>query len=114
MNLTRSAKGDGLPLCVAATKVDGLVMALTRFSHSYNYRSAVLHGYAKLVTDEEEKVWAMKLITNSVVPDRWGHTRIPPSASEVASTAILRVKVVDGSGKIPDIGFLNKPREKRK
>ena len=54
MNLARASDGQGLPLCITATKVDGLILALTPFSHSYNYRSAVLHGYGTLVTDEEE------------------------------------------------------------
>lgn len=100
MNLARSNAGEGLPICIASSKVDGLVMSLTPNSHSYNYRSVVLHGYAKLVTDEEEKLWAMKLITNSVVADRWDNTRVPPDRAEMSSTVILRVNVVDGSGKI--------------
>lgn len=99
MNLARKTEGDGLPICVAATKVDGLVLSLTPFSHSYNYRSAVLHGYASLVTDEAEKKWALELITNSVVPDRWDNTRVPADGGEMSSTVILKVKVVDGSGK---------------
>lgn len=99
-----SASSQGLPICVAATKVDGLVLALTPNSHSYNYRSAVLHGYATLVESVEEKVWAMELITNSVVPDRWSNSRIPPDGAEMQSTNILRVKVVNASGKVRDGG----------
>ncbi|KAL4795108.1 hypothetical protein BDV19DRAFT_363622 [Aspergillus venezuelensis] len=102
MNLARASEGDGLPICVAASKVDGLVLSLTPNSHSYNYRSAILHGYAKLVTDEAEKLWAMELITNSVLSDRWKHSRIPPDRAEMSSTVILKVRVVDGSGKIRD------------
>ena len=98
------ASPQGLPICVAATKVDGLVLALTPNSHSYNYRSAVLHGYASLVESVEEKVWAMELITNSVVPNRWANSRIPPDGAEMQSTNVLRVKVVSGSGKIRDGG----------
>lgn len=64
--------------CDKATHVDGLVLALTPNNHSYNYRSAVLHGYATQVTQTEEKVWAMERITNGVVPDRWENTRVPP------------------------------------
>lgn len=94
--------GDGLPVCVEATKVDGLVLSLTPFSHSYNYRSAVLHGYATVVTSDEEKIWAMKMITNSVVPNRYheGNTRVPPEKVEMSATNILRIRVVDGSGKV--------------
>jgi len=77
MNLSRSSP-KGLPLCVCASKVDGLVLSLTPNSHNYNYRSAVLFGHATLVENTEEKLWAMELITNSVVPDRWRHTRVPP------------------------------------
>jgi len=91
---------NGLPVSIAATKVDGLVLALTPNSHSYNYRSAVLQGYAKAVETDAEKVFAMELITNKVVRDRWANTRIPPDSAEMQSTMILRVKIESGSGKI--------------
>ncbi|KAL2441132.1 hypothetical protein ABEF95_012439 [Exophiala dermatitidis] len=91
---------QGLPVCVAATKVDGLVLSLTPNSHSYNYRSAVLQGYAQPVETDEEKLYAMRLITNKVVDGRWENTRVPPDNVEMTSTTILRVKVETGSGKI--------------
>ena len=62
-NLARKGSGEGqgegggLPLTVAATHLDGLVLSLTPNSHSYNYRSAVVFGHASLVTDAEEKLW---------------------------------------------------------
>lgn len=98
------ASDEGLPVSVAATKVDGLVLALTPFHHSYNYRSAVLCGYAKPVTDKEEKLYAMKIITDSVVPKRWDNSRTPPDSGELSSTTILRVKIASGSGKIRNGG----------
>jgi len=91
---------EGLPVCIAATRVDGYVLALTPFHHSYNYRSAVLHGYAQVVEGDDEKLWAMQLITNSVVPERWENTRTPPNKVERDSTKILRIRVVAGSGKV--------------
>lgn len=111
MNLARESQGQGLPICVAATKMDGLVLSLTPNSHSYNYRSAVLHGYAHVVTDEAEKLYAMELITNSVLPNRWDHSRVPPDRAEMTSTVILRVKVVDGSGKIRDGGVSDEKKD---
>ncbi|KAJ5662149.1 uncharacterized protein N7477_009765 [Penicillium maclennaniae] len=111
MNLARNSEGDGLPICVAASKIDGLILSLTPNSHSYNYRSAILHGYAKLVTDEAEKLWAMELITNSVLTDRWNNTRVPPDKAEMSSTVILKVKVVDGSGKIRDGGVSDERKD---
>lgn len=99
MRLARDSD-KGLPVCIAATKVDGLVLSLTPNSHSYNYRSAVLQGYARPVEDVKEKVWAMEQITNKVVPDRWKSTRVPPDNVEMTSTMILRVSVETGSGKV--------------
>ncbi|CAG8153471.1 unnamed protein product [Penicillium olsonii] len=97
MNLARNCpEGQGLPICVATSK---------------NYRSAILHGYASLVTDEEEKLWAMKLITNSVLEDRWDHSRVPPDRAEMQSTVILKVKIVSGSGKIRDGGVSDERKD---
>lgn len=92
--------GVGLPLTVGASHVDGYVLSLTPNSHSYNYRSAVLFGYATLVTDVAEKNYAMEVITNSVVRDRWRNSRVPPNNAEMQSTSILRVKIKAGSAKI--------------
>lgn len=100
MKKARSTSGKGLPITIAATRVDGIVLSLTPNSHSYNYRSAVLFGYGSLVEDSEEKLWAMQTVTNSVLPSRWDNTRSPPDGSEMASTTILKVKIVNGSGKI--------------
>ncbi|ETS78528.1 hypothetical protein PFICI_10590 [Pestalotiopsis fici W106-1] len=93
-------KEEGLAITVSATHVDGLVLSLTPNSHSYNYRSAVLFGRAVPVTDPAERLWAMELITNGVVPDRWRQSRLPPTAGEQASTGVLRVAVAAGSAKI--------------
>ncbi|TGJ88594.1 hypothetical protein E0Z10_g191 [Xylaria hypoxylon] len=111
INLSRKSSGggdvsgaetepSGLPITIGASHIDGLVLALTPNSHSYNYRSAVLFGHAEIVTDVEEKLWAMELITNSVVRDRYCHTRLPPNNAEMQSTSILRVKIASGSAKI--------------
>ncbi|KAJ4135197.1 hypothetical protein NW768_004818 [Fusarium equiseti] len=105
MNLAQKSMVDGeevqgMPVCVAASHVDGLVLTLATFSHNYNYRSAMLFGYATLVKSDEEKLYAMELISNSVVTDRWKHTRQPPLPSEMQSTNILKVKIVSASAKI--------------
>lgn len=94
------AESQGLPLSVAASHVDGFVLSLTPNSHSFNYRSAVLFGHAAVVTDDDERLYAMQLITDSIVPGRWKHTRVPPNAGEMQSTAVLRVRIAGGSAKI--------------
>lgn len=99
MRLSRDSQ-KGLPVCIAATSVDGLVLSLTPNSHSYNYRSAVLQGYAKPVETDAEKVFAMELITNKVLSNRWKNTRVPPDKVEMTSTMILKVSIETGSAKI--------------
>lgn len=105
--------GEGLPLCVAATKVDGFVLTLTPNTHNYNYRSAVLQGFATIVEDQEEKIWAMELITNSVIPNRYENTRIPPDGAEMQSTRILKLKITGASGKVRE-GVPNDERKDMK
>lgn len=104
MKLPSSTSSDeehpGLPLTIAATHLDGLVLALTPNHHSYNYRSAILHGFALPVTDEAEKLWAMEQITNGVVSSRWDNSRVPPTKAEMVSTQILKVRIVDASAKV--------------
>ena len=60
------ARGDGLPVCVTVTLLDGLVYARSQFHHSANYRSVVAHGVATLVTDETEKRAAMTALVEKV------------------------------------------------
>ena len=108
-NLARSS--EGLPVSIAATKVDGLVLSLTPYSHNYAYRSAVLFGHAHVVTDAEEKLFAMRLITESVMEGRWEGSRTPPNGAELGATAILRVKISGGSGKVADNGPSDKEED---
>ncbi|KAF1938424.1 hypothetical protein EJ02DRAFT_23283 [Clathrospora elynae] len=102
MKLPTSADADpaGIPVCVAASIFDGIKLALTPFNHSCNYRSAVLHGRAQLVTDEAEKNWALHIITDGLVPERWNNSRVPPTKAEMLSTSVLKVTVVSASAKI--------------
>ncbi|TGO79688.1 hypothetical protein BPOR_1905g00010 [Botrytis porri] len=91
---------EGLPMTVAASCLDGLVLALTPNKHSYNYRSAILQGYGQVVEDVDEKLWAMEKITNTVLTDRWENTRVPPTKTEMTTTQILRITPHTASAKI--------------
>ena len=46
-----SALANGAPVCATVTHVDGLVLARSAFHSSMNYRSAVVHGSARIVAD---------------------------------------------------------------
>lgn len=98
-NGNNKSKSGGIPLCICATLLDGLVLALTPNHHSCNYRSALLFGHAHLVTSPPERLHAMAQITNTLVPHRWSQTRYP-SPTELSATGILRVEISSASAKI--------------
>ncbi|MFF3865200.1 bifunctional pyridoxamine 5'-phosphate oxidase family protein/GNAT family N-acetyltransferase [Micromonospora sp. NPDC001898] len=83
-----AARGDGLPVCVAVTLLDGLVYARSQFHHSANYRSVIAHGTAHLVTDAGEKAAAMTALVEKAAAGRSADSR-PPSRRELAETAVL-------------------------
>lgn len=88
----------GAPACVTVTLVDGLVLARSAFHHSMNYRSAVLFGTARLVTDEAEKRAALDALVERLVPGRRAELR-PDHPGEVAGTSVVRFDIEEASGK---------------
>lgn len=101
-NRGRDGGAEGIPVCASASHMDGLVLSLSAFNSSYNYRSVVLFGHATLVTDPDEKLYALELITDSVVPGRWKNSRQPPTSAELQSTSVLKVRIASGSLKFRD------------
>jgi nitroimidazol reductase NimA-like FMN-containing flavoprotein (pyridoxamine 5'-phosphate oxidase superfamily) len=91
---TRFAKAmaPGLPVCLTVTLLDGIVVGRSAFHMSMNYRSAVVHGHASLVTDDEEAVRALEAITDHALPGRWSEVR-PMLDKEAKATAVLRLTV---------------------
>ena len=47
--------GQGIDVCVTVTLVDGLVLARSAFNHSMNFRSVVVFGKAREVTDFRQR-----------------------------------------------------------
>ncbi len=89
-----------LPMTISAAIMDGLVLSLTPFNSSCNYRSATVFGHATVVTDEEEKLWAMELITENIMQGRWAASRTPPNKTEMTTTSILRISIQTASAKV--------------
>ena len=65
-----SALADGAPVCATVTHVDGLVLARSAFHSSMNYRSAVVHGTARIVADEAEKIRLLDAVVDRLLPGR--------------------------------------------
>ncbi|HEX2418917.1 MAG TPA: pyridoxamine 5'-phosphate oxidase family protein, partial [Micromonosporaceae bacterium] len=61
-----AARSGEVPVCVAVTLLDGLVLTRSQFNHSVNYRSVVIHGRARLVTDVAEKRRSLAALVDHV------------------------------------------------
>ena len=88
----------GTEVCVTVTLLDGLVCARSVFHNSMNYRSAVIYGTARLVTDAQERMDAVAAITEHLIPGRWDNSR-QPSRKEMAATAVLALPLAEASVK---------------
>lgn len=89
----------GSTICVTVTLMDGLVLARSLFSHSLNYRSVVLFGRGRLIETDEEKLSALKAISEQMLPGRWDDARLP-SAKELNATRVVAVQIEEASAKI--------------
>ncbi len=90
---------DGTPLCLTVTHLDGIVYARSVFSHSMNYRSAVVFGAARLVTDDTEHEHGLRVIVEHLAPGSWDHARRPTSR-ELAATAVIALDLAEASVKV--------------
>ena len=85
-------------VCVTVTVVDGLVLARSAFHHSMNYRSAVVVGRPRVVTDPDEVRRALDLVVDHVVPGRAATLR-PHTRKELAATRVLALPLHEASVK---------------
>jgi nitroimidazol reductase NimA-like FMN-containing flavoprotein (pyridoxamine 5'-phosphate oxidase superfamily) len=89
----------GIPVCITVTLLDGLVLARSVFNHSMNYRSVVILGRAALVSEPEEKLKALRILSEHIIPSRWDDSR-QPNERELKATSVLRVPIDEFSAKI--------------
>jgi hypothetical protein len=90
---------EGVPVCITVTLLDGLVLARSIFNHSMNYRSVVVLGKATLIDDPAEKIEALRLLSEHIIPGRWADSRLP-NERELKATSILRVPIDEFSAKV--------------
>jgi len=90
---------EGVLVCITVTLLDGLVLARSIFNHSMNYRSVVVLGKATLVDDPGEKIEALRLLSEHIIPGRWADVR-QPNERELKATSILRVPIEEFSAKV--------------
>ncbi|MCC6727551.1 MAG: pyridoxamine 5'-phosphate oxidase family protein [Saprospiraceae bacterium] len=98
----------GIPVCVAVTLLDGLVLARTVFDHSMNYRSVVAFGKTRLVESDEERWLAAERFTEHVIPGRWEEAG-KPTKSDMKKTMFIAVEVEEWSVKFRSHGVSDDP-----
>jgi uncharacterized protein len=89
----------GEEVCIVTTLLDGLVLARSAFMHSMNYRSVVVYGRAREVSDREEKWMAQKALVDQVCAGRSDQVRMPTD-DELRQTTILAVPLEEASAKL--------------
>jgi uncharacterized protein len=104
-----SARG-GLPVCLAVTLLDGIVYGRSHVHHSANYRSVVVFGTARPVTDNVEKRMAMTALVEKVGRGRAADSR-PPTRRELAETAVLAVPLEEVSVRARTGGVVDEPED---
>ena len=90
---------EGVPVCVTVTLLDGLVLARSIFNHSMNYRSVVVLGIARAVTDPAEKLEALRLLSEHILPGRWAESR-QPNDKELKATLVMKLPIEEFSAKV--------------
>jgi nitroimidazol reductase NimA-like FMN-containing flavoprotein (pyridoxamine 5'-phosphate oxidase superfamily) len=100
------ALATGVPICLAVTAWDGMVVARSAFESSIHYRSAVLFGSCTPVANPDRE---FDLITEALLPGRVAELR-PPTARERAATLVVQLPISEWSLKISD-GWPDDPPE---
>jgi uncharacterized protein len=109
-HLLRQAKAPHLELCVTVTLVDGLVLAKAAFNQCVNYRSVVIFGHGREITDLDEKASRLNLLIDHVIPGRSRAIR-PPTEKELRATLLLAVPIDEASAKVRAGGPVDEPED---
>ncbi|MFA1548354.1 pyridoxamine 5'-phosphate oxidase family protein [Actinomadura chokoriensis] len=91
--------GPSQDVCVTVTHLDGIVLARSVFHHSINYRSAVIYGTPRPITDTEAKLIGLQAITEQMAPGQWEVAR-EPTRKELAAVAVLAIPLSEASVKV--------------
>lgn len=96
---TLRALRGGARVAVAATILDGIRFARSMFEHSMNYRSVIVYGTTRSVTDPLELEVVARSITDHVAPGRAAEARMP-NPTELKQTSFLAVSLDECSAKV--------------
>ncbi|WP_216209031.1 pyridoxamine 5'-phosphate oxidase family protein [Amycolatopsis aidingensis] len=93
------AAGAGTEVCVTVTLLDGIVYSRSVNNHSMNYRSAVIYGTPRELTERAEKLHGLRVLTDHLAPGSWEHAR-EVNAKEFAAVTVLALDLSEASVKM--------------
>ena len=86
-------------VCVTVAILDGFVLARSGFHHSINYRSAMILGTARKVSDPDEKEARLRTFVDGLMPGRWDMLR-PATEQEMKATTVMSMPIDEASSKV--------------
>ena len=93
------ALAAGAQVCVTVTHLDGVILARASFDNSMNYRSVIVLGRAEPITEPAEKLEALRILTDRLIPGRWKEAR-EPNDQELRATTVLSLPITEASAKV--------------
>jgi len=92
---------EGGPVCVTVTMVDGLVFSKSAMYHSMNYRSVMVFGRGREVTDNLEKAALLEAMIARYHPGRSaGVDYEAASAAQLETTLVVEITIEEMSAKV--------------
>lgn len=91
--------GSTTTACMNVTHLDALVYARSAFNSSMNYRSATVFGSPRLIEDPDEKLHALRVISECTMPGRWDEVR-DSHEKEIKMTGVIAMAIESASAKI--------------
>lgn len=100
---------EGGATCFTVTRHDGMVLARSGFASSMLFRCVMVLGSCHAL-EGRQKLEALRLITEHLLPGRWAEIR-PPSRKELAATLVLELPLAECSVKVAtaDRGLADEP-----
>ena len=89
--------------CLNVTLLDGIVLARSAFNSSMQYRSVTIFGSPHIIVNSEEKLRAMRVISEHSIPGRWNELRASHER-EVKMTGVIQLDIETASAKISAAG----------
>ena len=83
---------SGLRCCVTVTHLDGLVYARSTFNSSMNYRSVMVFGIARPISDADEKRRCIQVLVDHLMPGRRSELR-KSTVKELNATSLLALPI---------------------